>query len=204
MAVRALATTNRCTAFGSRRQRSAIVCNAQVEFNRRAALAASLVPTFFFVPKANALILDEEDEEMLEKAKANRAKRLAEQRETTRQFMQEEGLDNRRLDQKLVPVQRAVNELAKSGSQIEAADLKAAATTLSGSWVAEFQNASLSVSLSEEAQSSANAIFTQLDSLKSAAGTGDVKASKKQFVAVVNAVDAWATQSGVRANLKGL
>lgn len=51
---------------------------------------------------------DDEDEELLKKARANRAKTLADQQATTRKFMQSEGLTNQKLNQDLVPVQKAV------------------------------------------------------------------------------------------------
>jgi hypothetical protein len=58
---------------------------------------------------------DEEDEELLERAKANRKQRLAAQKETTRDFLREEGLKDKQLDSELLPVQKAVFQLAKSG-----------------------------------------------------------------------------------------
>ncbi len=100
---------------------SAVICRAQAQqtSSRRAMLSAGLMSTaalsLAFVQPARALIPDEEDTEMLEKAKANRRKRLEEQRETTREFLNAEGLENRLLDQELVPVQRLVLDLAKTG-----------------------------------------------------------------------------------------
>lgn len=61
---------------------------------------------------------DEEDEELVEKAKANRKARLAQQQTTTRQFIKSEGLNDVKLDKELVPIQRAVLKLAKSGAQV--------------------------------------------------------------------------------------
>jgi hypothetical protein len=54
--------------------------------SRRQALSAGLLATgLTLLPaRAWALIPDEEDEELLERAKANRQKRLAAQKETTR------------------------------------------------------------------------------------------------------------------------
>jgi hypothetical protein len=51
---------------------------------------------------------DEEDEELLRKAKENRAERIKEQQQTTRTFMQQEGLANQKLNQDAIPVQKAV------------------------------------------------------------------------------------------------
>ena len=120
---RAAASGSAFKSGSSRRARVAVVCQAQqqqqegVVLCRRAAIATlPLFAVAFALPqRASALIPDEEDEDMLERAKANRKKRLVEQRGTTREFIREEGLKNQLLDSELVPVQRAVNTLAKSG-----------------------------------------------------------------------------------------
>lgn len=70
---------------------------------------------------------DEEDEELLERAKANRLKRLAQQKETTRDFLREEGLKDKQLDSDLIPVQKAVFQLAKSGEQVQCCSMPVAA-----------------------------------------------------------------------------
>lgn len=117
----------RCNVAATRpaRAASAVVCRAEAgsssSSSRRALLlsTAGLSALAFAgasAKPARALIPDEEDTEMLEKAKANRRQRLAEQRETTREFLNAEGLENRLLDQELVPVQRLVLDLAKSGA----------------------------------------------------------------------------------------
>lgn len=85
---------------------------------RRSALAgllggAALLP---FSRPALALIPDEEDEELLAKAKANRAERLAKNKETTRAFIADEGFSNKQLEGELIPVQKAVAKLAQSGA----------------------------------------------------------------------------------------
>lgn len=103
------ATNVVCLAVGGR-------SHLDAHINRRAAVATSLwSAALLFAPKALALIPDEEDEEMLEKAKANRQRRLSQQKETTREFLQVEGLKNKQLDQELIPVQKAVAQLSKSG-----------------------------------------------------------------------------------------
>jgi hypothetical protein len=105
------------------RRALSVSCRAQpapaneAALSRRAVFASGLVAGALFVPRrALALIPDEEDEELLERAKANKAKRLAADREVTRTFLKEEGLKNRELDQELIPVQKAVTQLAKSGA----------------------------------------------------------------------------------------
>jgi hypothetical protein len=158
----------------------------------------------FLVPRAWALIPDEEDEELLERAKANRQKRLASQKETTREFLKEEGLTNKTLNSELIPVQKAVFQLAKSGSELEAGDLRAVSSTLDGSWVGDFQKAAAALDASDAQSAGAQAIFDGIGSLKSSAGSGDLNGSKRQFVAVVGAVTDWANATGVTGDLKGL
>jgi len=181
---------------------SRTVCCQAASTSRRAAVGATLLPGLLWAAQpALALIPDEEDEELVEKAKANRRQRLAEQRTTTNEFLSSEGLTNKKLD----PVQRAVYTLAKSGSQIESSDLAGAASTLSdSSWVDAFGKASQELSSTEQARSSAADLLSGLGSLRSSASQGDLKATKRQYVAVVSALQSWASSAGVAASLKGL
>lgn len=96
-------------------------------------------------------------------------------------------------------MQKAVNELAKAGSQLEAGDVKAASYTLNGSWASEFEAAAGKVSAVSAAD-----VISGLSSLKTTAGKGDLKAAKAQFVELVSAVNSWASASGLAASLKGL
>eukprot|EP00878_Enallax_costatus_P002138 GHUV01002306.1.p1 GENE.GHUV01002306.1~~GHUV01002306.1.p1 ORF type:complete len:218 (+),score=65.23 GHUV01002306.1:62-715(+) len=178
---------------------------AAESLSRRAALTASFLATApLFVPKAWALIPDEEDEELLERAKANRQKRLAAQKETTREFLRLEGIKDKQLDTELIPVQKAVYQLAKSGSQLEAGDLKGVSSTLSSGWVEDFQRATVALDASDAEKAQATAIFDGITSLKASAGSGDLKGSKRQYVALVAAVEDWARSTGLSTNLKGL
>jgi hypothetical protein len=199
----------RTRAFTSTKQaRNVQCCAVKVEgaSSRRQAIAGlSLATGLSLLPsRAWALIPDEEDEELLEKAKANRQKRLAAQKEVTREFLREDGLKDKLLDSELIPVQKAVIQLAKSGSQLESGDLKAASATLSSGWVDEFKRATQVLDANDTEQARAAAIFDGISSLQDATKKGDVKASKQTFVAVVSAVQDWANSTGLAANLKGL
>jgi hypothetical protein len=200
----------RTRAFTSSKQARNVQCRAvkvdSSASSRRQALAGlSLTTGLALLPnKAWALIPDEEDEEMLEKAKANRQKRLQAQKEVTREFLREDGLKDKLLDSELVPVQKAVFQLAKSGSQLESGDLKAASATLSSGWVDDFKRATAVLDANDTEQARAAAIFDNISSLQDATKRGDVKVSKKTFVAVVSAVQDWANSTGLAANLKGL
>lgn len=206
------ARTASCGTFAFRSnvkpQTRAVLCRAASDadslVDRRALLSAAVVGSSLIVPKAWALIPDEEDEELLERAKANRQKRIAAQKETTRTFLQEEGVTNRTLNAELVPVQKAVFQLAKSGSEIESGDLRAASSTLSGGWVGDFERATGQLDASDAEAASAKAILAGINSLKATTGKGDVKASKQEFVTLVAAVQDWAVSTGLSASLKGL
>jgi hypothetical protein len=200
----------RTRAFTSSKQARNVQCRAvkvdSSASSRRQALAGlSLTTGLALLPnKAWALIPDEEDEELLLKAKANRQKRLQAQKEVTREFLREDGLKDKLLDSELVPVQKAVFQLAKSGSQLESGDLKAASATLSSGWVDDFKRATAVLDANDTEQARAAAIFDNISSLQDATKRGDVKVSKKTFVAVVSAVQDWANSTGLAANLKGL
>jgi hypothetical protein len=199
----------RTRAFSSTKQTRNVQCRvvkAESASSRRQALGLSLLTTGLTLLPNNAwaLIPDEEDEEMLERAKANRQKRLAAQKETTRNFLAEEGLKDKLLDSELIPVQKAVVQLAKSGSQLESGDLKGASATLSSGWVEEFKRATQKLDANDTEQERAAAIFNGINSLQDATKSGDVRASKQSYVAVVSAVQDWASSTGLAANLKGL
>lgn len=186
-------------------RRPAVACRASAAnapLARRAALGGLLAAGAALLPaprRALALIPDEEDEELLEKAKANRAARLAKNQEATREFIRDEGFSNKRLEGELVPVQKAITLLAQSGSQLEAGDAKGAASTLGGGWVDDLKRATTAIS-TEDTQ----ALFDGINGLKAAARKGDLKASKQQYVAVVGSFSSWAEAAGVAKDLKGL
>ncbi len=95
--------------------------------------------------------------------------------------------------------------MTETGSQLEAGDLKGVASTLnSGGWVADFQRATAVLDASDSESADAAAIFEGLSGLRSAAGAGDLRASKQRYVAVVSAVQEWAKATGLAENLKGL
>ena len=79
---------------------------------------------------ARALIPDDDDEELIEKAKANRKSRLASEKVAEKEYAKTGGF----ADGEVVAVQIAVNKLAKSGEALAAGDLPAVAATVG--WVA--------------------------------------------------------------------
>lgn len=197
------------TAAGARSSgRRALLVRAAVapEQLSRRTLASLLAAAPVLLPasRALALIPDDDDEELVEKARANRAKRLAAERETQQAFSRSaKGLD-RVLEQELIPVQRAINNLAQSGAQLEAGDVKAAAGTLSGGWVREFEAAANKLSYTDGSKDSAAAVFASLSSLQDAAAKGSAADAKRGFVATVSALKGWVAAANVGADLKGI
>mmetsp|Transcript_22180 Transcript_22180/g.61330 ORF Transcript_22180/g.61330 Transcript_22180/m.61330 type:complete len:199 (+) Transcript_22180:50-646(+) len=150
-------------------------------------------------PKAaQALIPDEEDEELLKRAKENRAKTLAEQQQKTRSFMQSEGLANGKLNSDLVPVQKAVNKLAESGKLLEAGDAKQASRILTEPWVKNLKSATRKFS------GPSDEVMTKLYALQDATKKDDLMESRTTFVSLVEALEVWASSAGVQSYLKGL
>ena len=77
------------------------------------------------VHAASALIPanDDEDEELVNKAKANRQKRIVEEKDTELDFAKKAGYNG----VTLLTIERGVKKLAKSGSELEAGDLSSVA-----------------------------------------------------------------------------
>lgn len=172
------------------------------ECSRRtvASLFAS-IPAFYTALPAVALIPDDDDEELVERARANRKAKLANERATEKAFARSEGFGNRN---ELVPVQRAVNALAKTGAALETGDTSSAAAALADGWQSEFKKASEVLSDGSSSRRSIESLFTSLGSLESSAKQGSLSEAKKSFVASVTAFKGWASDVGVASSLKGL
>ena len=140
---------------------------------------------------------DEDDEELIEKAKANRAQRIQAQKATTRSFLTSEGLKDIAGEKDLIPVQRGINRLAQSGAQIEGGDIQAASITLSDGWAKEFDAAVTKLGGSD-------AVSSKLSALQSAAGKNDAIASKKAYVALVTELQSWQQSVGVSDRIRGI
>ena len=89
-----------------------MVCNVFGLQPRNLAAASALIP-------AN----DDEDEELVSKAKANRSKKLVEEKGTEQGFANTAGYGGATV----TTVERGVKKLAKSGSELEAGNLTAVA-----------------------------------------------------------------------------
>jgi hypothetical protein len=191
--------------------RSSLVVSATLNkdaptFQRRslAALFAA-VPAFFPASRALAdLIPDDDDEELVEKARANRKNRLASEKQTQKAFSRSEGFVDGAEKRNLVPIQRAINSLGLTGKQLSGGDVASAAGTLSDSWFAEFPSAVNALSESSGAKSAAEQVVAKLGDLKAAALSGSLSNAKKEYIALVGTLESWATAADVKGAIKGL
>lgn len=96
----------------------------QVVINLFGRLVCSLLGSYA-ASAAGALIPanDDEDEELVSKAKANRQKRIVEEKDTEQDFAKSEGYNGITM----LTIERGVKKLAKSGSDLEAGNLSSVA-----------------------------------------------------------------------------
>lgn len=91
-----------------------------------------------------------------------------------------------------------------TGAQLDAGDVKAAATTLQrgSGLVSDFERAADAIG--GPGKDRAADVAAGVRALREAAARGDAAGSKRQYVALVGALEGWADASGVKAVLKGL
>ncbi|KAK6151767.1 hypothetical protein DH2020_014402 [Rehmannia glutinosa] len=173
-----------------------------------------------FSDKANAAILEaEDDEELLEKVKRDRKKRLEKQGVIKSAANETDVLDIEITEHvtanasikavDLSYLQDLVYKLSKIGQAIEKNDLSAASSVLGSSskdteWVQKVNSALNKLSSSEEEKTEADAFNSSLASLISSVAGNDIEASKVAFVASATAFEKWTTLSGLVEQLKGL
>ncbi|KAG6740001.1 hypothetical protein POTOM_057635 [Populus tomentosa] len=163
---------------------------------------------------ANAAILEaDDDEELLEKVKRDRKKRL-ERQGVISSAKKEKGY-----------LQDLVYKLSKVGQAIDNNDLSAASSVLGGStdtdWVKKaniaftkhdsflidsdyFGTVSLQLSSSPEEKIEVDTFNSSLASLISSVTTNDIESSKTAFVSSATAFEKWTTLTGLFGQLKGL
>lgn len=177
----------------------------QPELSRRAAASLLLLPASLTLSKsAWALIPDDDDEELVAKAKANRKARLAQDKVQDRTFLKGEDITTSADGANLVPVQKAIAELAKTGSELEAGNLGGVVSSIGGSWVKDFKSAASKLSNSDESKASIDAVFSSIDSIKSSAKSNNAAAAKTSYVTLVDSLQSWAAAEGVADKLRGL
>jgi hypothetical protein len=172
----------------------------------RRALAGMLAaaPVLFSAASALALIPDDDDEDLIEKARANRKSRLANEKAAEKDFARSEGFVDRSLEKSLVAVQLTINALAATGAGLSAGDLTAASSALGFSLASDFEAAAKAVSDTDDLLAKASAAGASLTALQRVAGGGSLVEAKKGFISAVDAVEVWAAAAGVKSALKGL
>jgi hypothetical protein len=148
---------------------------------------------------ALALIPDDDDLELITKARANRSERLAKEKGAEAAFTNVEGFKV----SPLAGAQAAVFVLQRAGAQLDAGDAQGAADTLNSGadFVQAFADSAARVSATAAAKASAAAAAESLSALRQASASGDAKAA---FAGAARAVSAWARDAGVAGSLQGL
>lgn len=179
--------------------------SSEQKWQRRtlAALIASL-PIALPASRALALIPDDDDEELVEKARANRKSRLASERQAEKVFSRAEGYADRSEKKEIIAVQRAVNSLALTGKQLASGDVSAAASTLSGGWVSDLSGVVSDLSLDGGAKAAGSRVISQIKDLQNTAKKGSLSDAKAGYVNVVGSFSEWTTAAGISDVLKGL
>jgi len=179
--------------------------DATAPLNRRhLAVLFTAVPALISALPATALIPDDDDEELIEKARANRRAKLANEKKTEREFARSEGFSDKALEKNLIPVQRAINALARTGAALESGDTSAAASALADGWQSDFEAATKTLSDNDLSRGSVSSVIANIQTLESNARKGALGDAKSSFVASVVALQGWAKDAGIAQSLKGL
>ncbi|KAJ6741978.1 THYLAKOID LUMENAL 16.5 KDA PROTEIN CHLOROPLASTIC [Salix viminalis] len=146
---------------------------------------------------ANAAILEaDDDEELLEKVKRDRKKRL-EKQGVISSANQEKGY-----------LQDLVYKMSKVGQAIDKNDLSTAGSVLGGStdtdWVQKANIAFTKLSSSPDEKTQVDTFNSSLASLISSVTGNDIESSKTAFVSSANAFEKWTALTGLVGQLKGL
>ena len=149
---------------------------------------------------ALALIPDDDDEEMVQKAKANRQKRLAGEKKAEKEFSRAEGFVDKSSKQDIASVQLAVNGLAKIGEALAQGSVEQANAAAGGLDTSKITASVKALSLDSGSQGAGEAAMAELNSLVSALGSGSLEGAKKEYVDTVIALTDWT----VKANISGI
>ncbi|KAM0934989.1 putative chloroplast thylakoid lumenal protein MPH2 [Dioscorea sansibarensis] len=161
------------------------------------ALTLSVSATGLLFPRAQATILEaDDDEELLERVKKDRQKRI-----------QRQGVIN---SSKIETgyLQDLIYKLSKVGQAIEKSDISAASSVLGSNtnadWVQNANSAFTKLSSSPEEKTQVDTFLSSLSSLFSSVAKQDVESSKVAFVSSATALEKWISLTGLVGQLKGL
>ncbi|XP_051152330.1 thylakoid lumenal 16.5 kDa protein, chloroplastic [Andrographis paniculata] len=185
--------------------RSAAAASEGILFDRRTisvSLTIAAASTLIFTGlnnngSANAAILEaDDDQELLEKVKEDRKKRIERQGVISSSAVEKANL------------QDLVYKLSKIGQAIEKNDLSTASSVLGSSsdaeWVKKVNAAMNKLSYSKDEKAEVDAFSSSLESLISSVSKNDIEASKVAFVLSASSFERWTALSGLADQLKGL
>uniref|UniRef100_A0A2P2LHQ4 Thylakoid lumenal 16.5 kDa protein n=1 Tax=Rhizophora mucronata TaxID=61149 RepID=A0A2P2LHQ4_RHIMU len=186
---------NLCKAVSESRQPSPVSTRRSISICFITSFAFSLASRGH--SSANAAVLEaDDDEELLERVKKDRKKRL-ERQGVISSSIKETGY-----------LQDLIYKLSKVGQAIENNDLSAAGSVLGGNtdtdWVQKANIAFTKLSSSPEEMTEVDTFNSSLASLISSVTRNDIESSKVAFVSSASAFEKWTTLTGLDAQLKGL
>mmetsp|Transcript_33865 Transcript_33865/g.62873 ORF Transcript_33865/g.62873 Transcript_33865/m.62873 type:complete len:243 (-) Transcript_33865:197-925(-) len=159
------------------------------------------------VRQAMALIADDDDAELVARAKANRQKRIQEEKKTEYEFLASEGLTNKKQRTELQSITKAISRLADLGQQINENNMVAVSVSLTtpgsnGGWIEPLMTKVNELSDTDAKKASASALKQNLDSLSVAAESKDVAGLKRGYITTVTALEKWAVDANVATFLR--
>lgn len=170
--------------------------------DRRGLIGATLAGASLLGRPSLALIQDDEDPELLKAAKANRKARLQQEKKAERAFVETEG-NVKALQAKLSPVQKGIYQLQLAGIDLEKNEVTKAASDINEG-LDGLQKGITDVSNTDDAKKLAKAFIKTSTGLQVATRNNNANDAKKQFVATVEALKAWADEAEVTVLLKGI
>ena len=152
---------------------------------------------------ARAILPDDDDMELIARARAKRQQRIEDEFENGRSFAATEGFSaSLGASQKsIAEVQRAVNALSDAGAALSSGDLGQAQSAAGGGWVQDFQSAAVSLDSTAKLSGEYETVVKGLGGIQNAR---DVDSARQSFVVAVTALQGWAADTGIASKLEGL
>ncbi|XP_057768062.1 thylakoid lumenal 16.5 kDa protein, chloroplastic [Salvia miltiorrhiza] len=177
--------------------RSASIDPSSIVTTRRSiALSLAGAATFLSANAGAAILEADEDDELMEKVKKDRKKRIEKQ-----------GVISSSTQEKAY-LQDVVYKLSKIGQAIEKKDLAEANSVIGSTkdtqWLQKVNSALNKLSSSEEEKTAVDLFNLSMATLISSISENDEEASKIAFVASATAFEKWTSLSGLAGQLKGL
>merc|ERR1712159_185263 len=173
------------------------------ETSRRALLSAGLGFTFLSSARAAYAILpDDDDEELIQRAKAKRASKIKTELATERNFV---GI-TKPTEEEIKTVQLAVAKIVKTGALIEQGDTENAASVIGTSstpWASNLTSLAKRKSAGA-ASEPAGMMLSSLQVLQTSLMNSDDKKAKVAYSATASAMEDFIAAVGMKGSIKGL